>query len=206
MEDAFDGAEIEEIVPTSTSTRTIDATEPDVPPPPYSSHDPSMPSDGNRDAEILLKTILEKLRITSKQAEVSLQSSVSALKRANDKITREDQRHRQRIHMLEDSTARLREVAGEEDAESASICEVISELEETENTLASRIERRKGQMDRVDKQIKEDAERSQSEMYELKERLDSIAFREEEVLARKLKLEREMLPTYNIHLVGSFIL
>ena len=201
LEDVSDGIEIDDSVPAPTSVRTLDAPEPDVPPPPYSSHDPSISSDAGRDAEINLRTMLEKLRISSKQAEVSLQSSISALKRANDKLTREDQRHRQRIHMLEDSTARLKEVAIEEDAESESIHEAISDLETNENTLYSRLEGRRAEMEGIDRQSREDADKSDAEIIEQKERLERISLQEEEVLAKKLKLEREMLPNYNIQLV-----
>ena len=191
----------------AASVRTLDAAEPDVPPPPYSSHDPSAPHDSepSRDAEASLRAMLEKLRTQAKQAESSLQSSITALKRANDKLTREDQRHRQRIHMLEDSTARLHEVAAEEDAESANITEALSDLSLSESTLASRLTRRKDQLDELERLAKEEGERQDAEMSELKERIERAAQREEEVLSKKLKLERELLPTYNIQLVSQSI-
>lgn len=192
-------------VQAAASVRTLDATEPDVPPPPYSSRDPSAPHDSepSRDAEASLRAMLEKLRTQAKQAESSLQSSITALKRANDKLTREDQRHRQRIHMLEDSTARLHEVAAEEDAESANITEALSDLSLSESTLASRLTRRKDQLDELERLAKEEGERQDAEMSELKERIERAAQREEEVLSKKLKLERELLPTYNIQLVSQ---
>lgn len=128
------------------------------------------------------------------------------MRRANDKLTREDQRHRQRIHMLEDSTSRLREVAADEDAEHETVLEQIEELEETEKLTVTRLERRRSQLEDSEKQTREEAEKEEAELAELKDRLEKAAEREEEVLAKKLKLERELLPTYNIQLVSVWFI
>lgn len=176
-----------------------------MPPPPYSSHDPSSAGTTHNDAEVTLRSILDQLRLTTKQKEASLQSSISSMRRANDKLTREDQRHRQRIHMLEDSTTRLREVAADEDAEHEAVREQTDDLEETEKTLISRLERRRNQIEKTEKHAKEELDKDEGELAELRERLDKITEREEEVLAKKLKLEREQLPTYNIQLVSNAI-
>lgn len=196
-------SDAEESIRAAASIRTLDATEPDVPPPPYSSHDPSSDATAINDAEASLRSMLDKLRITAKQKESALQSSISSMRRANDKLTREDQRHRQRIHMLEDSTARLREVAADEDAEFETIQEQIEELEATEKLTLSRLERRRTQLEEAEKQFREEVEKEDAELSSLKERLDKASEKEEEVLAKKLKLERELLPTYNIQLVRA---
>lgn len=174
-----------------------------MPPPPYSSHDPSSGPSAHNDAEASLRSMLDKLRVTAKQKESALQSSISSMRRANDKMTREDQRHRQRIHMLEDSTSRLCEVAADEDAEHETIQEQIEELEETEKLTGTRLERRRSQLEDLEKHFKEEADKEDAELSNLKERLDKAAEREEEVLAKKMKLERELLPTYNIQLVST---
>lgn len=202
-EDLSEVSDTEESVRAAASVRTLDATEPDVPPPPYSSHDPSNGSTAHNDAEASLRSMLEKLRMTVKQKESALQSSIASMRRANDKLTREDQRHRQRIHMLEDSTSRLREVAADEDAEHESIREQIEELEETERMTVTRLERRRRQQEEAERLGKEEADKEDAELAELKERLDRAVEKEEEVLAKKLKLERELLPTYNIQLVST---
>lgn len=205
-EDLSEVSDAEESIRAAASVRTLDATEPDVPPPPYSSHDPSSGTTAHNDAEVSLRSMLDKLRITAKQKESALQSSISSMRRANDKLTREDQRHRQRIHMLEDSTSRLREVAADEDAEYESIQEQIEELEATEKLTLSRLERRRNQLEEAEKQFKDEVEKEDAELSSLKERLDKASEKEEEVLAKKLKLERELLPTYNIQLVrNSFV-
>ena len=203
-EDLEDSSIEDTPVQATASIRTLEVSEPDVPPPPYSSLDPSAPSGVSaRDAEASLRAMLEKLRAQSRQAEGTQQSSISALKRANDKLTREDQRHRQRIHMLEDSTARLNEVAAEEEAESANILEVLSDLDLTERTLASRLARRRDQLDELERLAKEEGDRQDAEMTALRERIEKAAVREEEVSTKKLRLERELLPTYNIQLVSQ---
>ena len=203
MEEASDSGETEEPIPTPASGRAIEHGEPDVPPPPYSSHDPSLPANGPSDAEISLRNMLEQLRATSKQAEGTLSSSIAALKRANDKLTREDQRHRQRIHMLEDSTARLHEVAQEEDAESFNVQEAIGELEESEQTFAVRLERRKAALEALERDAREESEREEAEIASMKTRLEALSAKEEEVLSQKVKLERELLPMHNIQLVRT---
>lgn len=201
-EELSDISDADESVRAAASVRTLDATEPDVPPPPYSSHDPSSGNDAHIDAEASLRTMLEKLRLTVKQKESALLSSIASMRRANDKLTREDQRHRQRIHMLEDSTSRLREVAADEDAEHDSIREEIEGLEETEKLTTARLERRRRQLEESEKLGREEAEKEEAELAELTQRLDKVTEKEEEVLAKKLKLERELLPTYNIQLVS----
>lgn len=202
LDETSDTVEAEEALQTvaSGSRPTDNANEPDVPPPPYSSHDPSLAADASRDAEAKLRTILEQLRLSTKQAENALHSSIAAMRKQNDKLTREDQRQRQRIHMLEDSTTRLREVAAEEDAETSSIHEAIAELEETEQAYSSRLDRRRSTMEQAERNAKDASERDEAEIAELKARLDKANSTEETVLARKLKLERELLPMYNIQL------
>lgn len=146
--------------------------------------------------------MLETLRLQSRQAENHLQSSISAMRRANDKLIREDQRQRQRIHMLEDSTARLQEVACHEKAESEDINSSILELEDAEKEMVQRNEYRKEYIERLEKITREESDRDEAELLELHERLETIMAREDVVLAKKLRLERELLPTYNIQLVS----
>lgn len=177
--------------------------EPDVPPPPYSSHDPSLPSNASQTAEAHLREMLEQLRSNAKQGETTLQSSIVALRRANDKLTREDQRHRQRIHMLEDSTSRLRDLAQEEDGESATIQEAVTDLEEVEITLLARLKRRKSALEESERRAKEESDGQEGEIQDLQERVEAAALREEAVLSRKLQMERDLLPTYNIRLVSA---
>lgn len=183
--------------------RSSHASEPDVPPPPYSSHDPSLPSNASQSAEAHLRGILEQLRINAKQAEATLQSSIVSLRRANDKLTREDQRHRQRIHMLEDSTSRLRDLAQEEDGESATLQEAVTDLEEVETTLLARLKRRRSALEESERRAKEESDGQEGEIQDLQERVEAAALREDAVLARKLRMERDLLPTYNIRLVSA---
>lgn len=202
MDDRSDTADTDEDnVQVSTTVRTLDAQpEPDVPPPPYSSHDPSVPSTDQGDAEVALRIMLDTLRNTSRQNESNLHSSIAALRRTNDKLIREDQRQRQRIYMLEDSTARLQEVALEENVERETLDDDIAGLEGMESDMNRRIESRKERIERLERLGKEESERDDIELSELRERLDTVTTREDGVLAQKLKLERELLPTYNIQL------
>ena len=176
------------------------ATEPDVPPPPYSSHDPGSPRDTSRDSENRLRALLQELLASNKQKESTLNAAIAALRRQNDKLTREDQRQRQRIHVLEDSTTRLKEVALDEDAERKSLEEAVSELSETEKLYITRLERRRANLEKTEKQAKEQADRDEAELAGLRSRLEKATVTEEAVLSRKLKYERESLPMYNIQL------
>lgn len=201
VEDLSDLGEFDQMEPSEPSARASEQ-EPDVPPPPYSSHDPSLDAHAPCDAEASLRNLLEQLRVNCKQHETTLLSSIAALRKTNDKLTREDQRLRQRIHMLEDSTLRLREVASEEASESLLLEEAISELEEAEKSLQSRLEHRREELEKQERNLKEECDRSDTEANLLNDRLEKASAREEEVLGRKLKLERELLPTYNIQLVS----
>lgn len=186
---------------TAPSAALRDAAEsplPDDAPPPYS---PRTDDDASA-LEASLKEALASLRASNKASESSLQSSLAALKKSVDKASREDQRLRQKIRLLEDSTARFKEVAEEEITSTSSILDSVKVSNVSEEELVHMLERKKSALAEIEKLGKEESDTEEARIEKLREELEKITRREEAIVAERHRCEREILPAYNIRLVN----